>query len=535
MASFANNFTKAYSSEKSRMFDEEERKADRAWRQEQQARQRNEWKEQDQLKTDLAAASKPMTMEQGAGGMVKPEEMDNRDVGLPENAALPNGGLMLGGYKVGGESFTDKAKANEALVKMNTPEAIGERQAMAYQQNGKIQEANAMRAVLMDMKLKQMGLSEAEAKHADTMFNRMLSTKVPMGKGWGANFAKFLTETSVGGLKGVNFEAVYSLDGKTFELVGTGPDGTKVSKGTFTEDDKGWANAMRQANSAPLETKIGYVVEEDKAKLAAKKLALEERKVAATEEKTDAMVYSLMNRGGGGGGGGRGGGLGGGRGNSKGGQTSGGLPDPMGGFDSKKAYAASVEMAVAEMSQPGKDGKAASPKAIARRATELYRAMEGQFQTTGVAQLGLRAFGQSARQAQTPSDLATLYQQGLQAGMTPAQMVSLEPRLSQLAQPKQEKASVTTQEQKPRFQSMAGAIEKPAYSPPANSPAGKAAANRAAKQLESMQKMQATKDAALAAIQSGDPMAADAVRGMPGFLSLPTEQKAQIQKIIFGR
>jgi type IV secretory pathway TrbL component len=98
-----------------------------------------------------------------------------------------------------------------------------------------------------------------------------------------------------------------------------------------------------------------------------------------------------------------------------------------------------------------------------------------------------------------------------------------------------EPAPTNTPAQNPQTKPRPPAVEKPAYVPPADSPAGKAAANRAAQEFQSMQKIQATKDAALAAIQSGDPAAADAVRGMPGFMSLPREQKAQIQKIIFGR
>lgn len=53
-----------------RIDDERQAKQD-AWMQEQQDRQRQDWKDQDQLKSDLKAAAAPVTMDQGAGGMVR--------------------------------------------------------------------------------------------------------------------------------------------------------------------------------------------------------------------------------------------------------------------------------------------------------------------------------------------------------------------------------------------------------------------------------------------------------------------------------
>ncbi len=74
-------------------------------------------------KRTLAEAGAPIAMVEGAGGMVKPATMDNRDVGLPENAALPNQGLQEGGYSVAGKAFTDPAAAQAELATQNAPEA----------------------------------------------------------------------------------------------------------------------------------------------------------------------------------------------------------------------------------------------------------------------------------------------------------------------------------------------------------------------------------------------------------------------------
>jgi hypothetical protein len=77
------------------------------------------------------------------------------------------------------------------------------------------------------------------------------------------------------------------------------------------------------------------------------------------------------------------------------------------------------------------------------------------------------------------------------------------------------------------------------YVPPADSPAGKAKAAREAAQKaaqqQQMQKIAAVTKAASDALASKDPSAAQAVQDMPGFDSLPTAQKAEIRRIVFGR
>ena len=78
-------------------------------------------------KRTIAEAGAPIAMTEGAGGMVKPATMDNRDVGLPENATLPNQGLQEGGYSVGGKAFTDPAAAQTELATQNAPAARQQR------------------------------------------------------------------------------------------------------------------------------------------------------------------------------------------------------------------------------------------------------------------------------------------------------------------------------------------------------------------------------------------------------------------------
>lgn len=77
------------------------RDEDRAFQREQRDRQRTQQAAEDSLQADLKAAAAPASVTEGVSGMVRPDTMDNRDVGLPENAAQPNAGLLPMAYRVG--------------------------------------------------------------------------------------------------------------------------------------------------------------------------------------------------------------------------------------------------------------------------------------------------------------------------------------------------------------------------------------------------------------------------------------------------
>lgn len=100
---------------------------DRALRNEASQLQINAAKKQVSDQQALAQAGAPLTMTEGAGGMVTPETMDNRDVGLPENAALPDQGLQQGGFSVGGKSFASRGLADTELAAQNAPAARSQR------------------------------------------------------------------------------------------------------------------------------------------------------------------------------------------------------------------------------------------------------------------------------------------------------------------------------------------------------------------------------------------------------------------------
>lgn len=136
-----------------------ERKQDRAMRQETHDAQMDEVNQRKSLRVSLADAARPIGVEEGAGGAIRPETMDNRDVGLPENADQPNGGLTLGGYRVKDKAYTGKAEATAAADALNTPDAVAQRQGQAYRQAGQPGAA-------LEIEQKQAGISAAQAKQA---------------------------------------------------------------------------------------------------------------------------------------------------------------------------------------------------------------------------------------------------------------------------------------------------------------------------------------------------------------------------------
>lgn len=265
MASFLAGFGGGYlKADRQKTLDERQAKID-ARAEEEFNRKKNEWKEQDQLKTDLKDAAAPVTIDQGAGGMIKPDTMDNRDVGLAENAALPNDGLMQGAFKVGGQTFTDKAQADKAAADMNSTEAVNTRTAQAYRKNGQTEKAIQMENAVMDSKLKKLGLSREEAKFADEEFNRKLLKDIDANPDWTVGAAKILTETQVGGLNGLTVSARPSKDGKTVDFVGVDKDGAEKVLKSFKAGADGKAEFLQTAGRTTFENKLNFVVERAKA------------------------------------------------------------------------------------------------------------------------------------------------------------------------------------------------------------------------------------------------------------------------------
>ena len=266
MVAFLAGLGGGYLKAKDKAKEDERRAKDDAWQEEQRTRTRQGWQEQDALNKDLKTAGQAATVEEGAGGMVKPDTMDNRDVGLPENQASPDGGLMQGQFKVGAKAFADRGEADAAVKAHNDPNAVADRTAGVLRKHGKITEAMSMENAVLDQKAKKLGLDAAQAKFADDEFNRRLTERLG-GPDWHTGAAQLFTETKVGGMDGVTVTPKVSADGKTVEFVASRGDQSKVL-GSYPTGEEGRAKFMQQVARVPLESKIGWIVEAEKTKQA---------------------------------------------------------------------------------------------------------------------------------------------------------------------------------------------------------------------------------------------------------------------------
>lgn len=217
------------------------------------------------------------------------------------------------------------------------------------------------------------------------------------------------------------------------------------------------------------------------------------------------------------------------RGGGRGGEADSPSFNPLGSFDTKKAQAVAFEQAAAAVDATGKP---LSPQEQGKRAQEIYRSMEDAFATENTRRQRATVFRAEARNATTPEQIDAVRQRAAASGYTAEEMAALDKRFAPAA-PAASTSSGQTSNGSP-LTSMRDALS-PAYMPPPDSPAGKAKASREAVAAMSVAKVQAASDAAQAAIASKDPAAAQAVQDMPGFVSLPAKQKAEIRSIVFGR
>lgn len=244
---FATNFGGGYMGGKRQAVLDEERKADRQMRQDEHDARMRDMNRTEGDRVALQNAARPVSVDQGANGMIKPDTMDNADVGLPENASLPNQGLQPGGFKVGDQTFTDRAGADAAAAKANAPEATDTRIANALRSRGNVVGAKNYEAAAADL--------------ADKNWNREISQAMANGH---EGMADFLTRTQVGPLKGVTVKAIPSEDGKTVTYSTVNPDGTMTPKHTWPNSQDGVIMAGYQLAHVAPEVRYKHMVEEDK-------------------------------------------------------------------------------------------------------------------------------------------------------------------------------------------------------------------------------------------------------------------------------
>jgi hypothetical protein len=334
----------------------------------------------------VAGASRPMVA--GAGGMSKPDTMDNRDVGLPENAALPNGGLA--------ESAT-----------ANTPQAIRGRQVAA------LQGIDPERADRLQLSGKQAELTDLQLKDKKDTITRedafREATKLLATGGWSA------------------VPQVYDRyqDGHTAQVQEDGKggatitrldkDGKPVGSKTFGDlqefilgqvahiDPKLWVSETRLAaqnkeasahRTATLEEQKRHnkATERDAAARTGIASAADKRAAAAGEQKPAF--------------------------------------DPLAGFDNKKAQSVAMEQASKEAQEALAAGKPLTAQQQAQRAQQIYQNTADAFATEAAARERSRVFKEVSRSAKTPEEIEAVRQRAKASGYTDAEMAALNPRFA---------------------------------------------------------------------------------------------------------
>lgn len=150
-----------------------------------------------QNKRLMQDAMRPVEMQAGAGGMLKPDTMDNADVGLPENQALPNGGLSPQAYRVGGKSYATMQDATAAQDAANSPDARNARISQAVGLTQGPMAAMQFDAAGKQAKLADMQVEEAKRQQAARTF--AIGAAEAMAKGDWNGFAQFATDNYADG------------------------------------------------------------------------------------------------------------------------------------------------------------------------------------------------------------------------------------------------------------------------------------------------------------------------------------------------
>jgi hypothetical protein len=256
---------------------EDERRAKIDAREEERfAREKKGWQEQDKLNQDLrdAAADRTVvsgTVTQSADGnkvlTTDPQQAAAIQKTLADEAELrgeaaptSRAGQAVAGNMARGNQITDGPVDVAAL---NSPDARNQRTVDALQKNGQIERAATMQNTMLDQQAKRLGLESAQAKFADEQFNRKLTERLS-GPNWKDEAASVLNDTQVGTLAGATVKAVPKEGGK-FDFVAT-KDGQSRVLGSFEDTDAGRAKFMQQVGRVSLESKIGWIVEGEKAK-----------------------------------------------------------------------------------------------------------------------------------------------------------------------------------------------------------------------------------------------------------------------------
>lgn len=232
---FAAGFGKGYLDQTQRNKEQTRIDEDRAMRKTEFDDRQAQVKKERELQGSLADASRPAIVEQGGGGMLAPATMDNRDVGLPENAALPNQGLSQAGFRVGGKQYATQEQAGAAEKTYNGMDATAGRVGDAYMKAGKVGEA-------MQFKAGAQRAKAHEVEAASRQWRGELGGAMTAGHD---GIADFVTKNQGSALGDYQVKAVPSADGAQVVYNRVDKDGklTPMPEYTFANNKDGVTQA----------------------------------------------------------------------------------------------------------------------------------------------------------------------------------------------------------------------------------------------------------------------------------------------------
>ena len=443
LANMGNAFMKSYADTQERDRRIKAEDEDRAWRNEERDAVRGERTKKAKLDRDLMDASAPrVTMT----GTVSDAGQGQVFSATPENAAAMQETLaaeaeMRGqtvqqqpGYAVtGAMSKGHQVGVGAAPAQGDAEGARNQRVLEAYRSNGQFDKAAQMEESVIGLKAKQMALTMEEYKFLDAKSNQDMKARLMGDANWWDGAVKFVSQSQFSPIKDVTAEAVVSKDGSTVEMFSVTKDGKKTSTGVYPANAQGMDMFMEKYQSVPLTTRLALnrderdraaKQEEDerKAKMAAEKAALDERRVGVLERnadnnsrKTDGMLMRLATGGGSGGGGGGG--------------AVGEPPsfNPLDGFDVKFHQSAATNSVDDELANLGKPF---TPKQRADMIDSRFAATQEAWAGRNASANQARVFLAAARAAKTPQEIEAVRVRALQSGYTLAEMAALDPRFA---------------------------------------------------------------------------------------------------------
>ena len=305
-ASFLTGMGGGYIKAQDKQYERERQAKDDAWREEQQGWQRADRAEKDALRTSMKDAFadrstiegtavtgttgtnlyKDPAQAQAAADDARIEaEMRGES---PSAVATMQATGITGNMSKGHQITTGPVD----LASLNSRDAKMARGVNALMAAGDPEKAISMENTVMENQAKKLGLNVAQLKFADDQFNRkMQETLSREGDFWG-NASQVLTDTSLGGLAGVQVKPVVSADGKTVQLVGMkdGKDQVMFSAPNTAEGQLAFVQRISKADPA---TKIGWLKEGVDLEAAQAKAALEARRIATLEQNANTNERKL--------------------------------------------------------------------------------------------------------------------------------------------------------------------------------------------------------------------------------------------------